>query len=337
MIVKNIVSQQVSVIVPVFNSAKSLGVSLDSVLKQSYDNIEVLVVNDGSTDESLEVCYAYAKKDHRLVVIDQKNEGVSVARNVGLDAARGDYVIFLDPDDTFAENAIETMVRTIRDSNADLARTSYRSVSDGISKDISSGSDEGLYSGEKLSELRFLLASGGMRCYAWLLIIKREYLNKVGVRFPAGISMMEDAWFYSDILKYADSVFISDDITYNYSLNENGASNSINRFAEKLSSVLNVNKHISRDGFDEVQINFINANYLAVIMNMLMVRSAGADANTIGEMMELIRVNNDFINLFHDVDKNLLTNYQRTVLWAVINKRVSVVLILKVIRKLLGR
>src|SRR5690606_34296031 len=98
---------KISIIVPVFNVASFLRQCVDSLLAQSFANIEVILVNDGSTDASGEICDEYAKKDLRICVIHQQNAGVSVARNKGLACSIGDYVLYLDSDDWIEPNTCE--------------------------------------------------------------------------------------------------------------------------------------------------------------------------------------------------------------------------------------
>ena len=91
--------QKVSIIVPIYNGAKVLRRCVDSIVKQNYENWELLLINDGSKDESIQICTEYAKKDNRIKVIDKENEGVSATRNHGISEATGSYVHFVDCDD----------------------------------------------------------------------------------------------------------------------------------------------------------------------------------------------------------------------------------------------
>ena len=110
----------VSVIIPVYDVADYLQEALDSVIRQTYNNLEILIVDDGSTDGSGEICDRYALNDHRIIVFHQENKGLSAARNVGLDHATGDVIAFLDSDDAFRINAIETMVGEMQEYKADI-------------------------------------------------------------------------------------------------------------------------------------------------------------------------------------------------------------------------
>lgn len=97
---------KISVIIPVYNMEKYIGECLDSVLKQTLTDIEVIAINDGSTDESLKIIQEYQKNDNRIIIIDKKNAGVGAARNDGIKAATGEFLAFMDPDDMYASNEV---------------------------------------------------------------------------------------------------------------------------------------------------------------------------------------------------------------------------------------
>ena len=105
--------QKISVIVPIYNSASTLNETLECLINQTYQNLEIILINDGSTDGSINICKKYQKKDKRIILISQKNTGVGAARNRGLDKAQGEYVFFLDADDTIELNYFELMLKQL--------------------------------------------------------------------------------------------------------------------------------------------------------------------------------------------------------------------------------
>ena len=111
---------KISVIIPVFNAEKYLPECLDSVLAQTFQNFEIVCINDGSTDKSAEVLQKYAQKDKRICILTQENLGLSGARNTGLDHAKGEYIFFLDADDTIPEYALQTLIRIAEDTKTAL-------------------------------------------------------------------------------------------------------------------------------------------------------------------------------------------------------------------------
>ena len=114
---------KVSIIVPVYNVEKYLEKCLDSIVKQTYENIEIILVDDGSTDKSGTILDQYAEMDNRISVIHKKNEGVSTARNTGIEAARGEYICFADADDYLMPDYVEYLLTLAVDKNADIAMT----------------------------------------------------------------------------------------------------------------------------------------------------------------------------------------------------------------------
>lgn len=115
----------VSVIVPVFNVEKYVGQCIKSIYNQTYTKLEIILVNDGSTDGSLSICQKWAKKDRRIKIIEEKNSGLSAARNNGLTVASGQYVLFVDSDDWIAEKAVEKMVHAFCKYDADMVTCQF--------------------------------------------------------------------------------------------------------------------------------------------------------------------------------------------------------------------
>ena len=115
----------VSIITPVYNSEKFLNKCIDSILNQTYNNFELILVDDGSADKSLQICDEYARKDSRIVVIHQKNQGQAVARNKALDICKGDYISFIDSDDYLKRNFLETYMHAAQKKDADIIVGGY--------------------------------------------------------------------------------------------------------------------------------------------------------------------------------------------------------------------
>ena len=123
-------TEKITVIVPVYNVENYLEKCLDSLINQTYKNLEIIVINDGSTDNSGEICQEYAQKDNRIVYIEQGNAGLSAARNTGLDNMSGDYVTFVDSDDWIEQDYLETLYKKIVEYQADIAVGNYYSFNE---------------------------------------------------------------------------------------------------------------------------------------------------------------------------------------------------------------
>lgn len=177
----------VSVIIPVYNVRQYLRESLDSVLHQTYHNLEIIIVDDGSTDGSGEICDEYAQRDDRVIVIHQENRGLSAARNAGLDRMAGDLASFLDPDDAYASQYIELMVSAMMKEDVDLVicrftvhHTAGHLSYPGNGKDISMVIP-GLY--DRAGAQRALI-DNNLNVSAWNKLYRRSLWT--GLRFPDG-------------------------------------------------------------------------------------------------------------------------------------------------------
>jgi glycosyltransferase involved in cell wall biosynthesis len=113
--------ERISIIVPVYNVEEYLGECIDSLIEQTYENVEILLVDDGSTDSSLEICKKYAEINKKIKVTHKENGGLSDARNFGISIAKGEYLMFIDSDDTLEQSACEVLYHALKDNNADVA------------------------------------------------------------------------------------------------------------------------------------------------------------------------------------------------------------------------
>lgn len=127
---KNFLSKLISVIVPVYNVEKYLHNNINSILSQTYKNLEIILVDDGSSDNSSKICDEYAKNDKRIKVIHKTNGGLSDARNAGIDASSGDYICFIDSDDTIDMDMIKLLYESLTKENSDVALCKLNIVSD---------------------------------------------------------------------------------------------------------------------------------------------------------------------------------------------------------------
>lgn len=327
----------VSVIIPIYNVEKYLKKCVDSILSQTYSNLEVILVNDGSSDNSREICDTYAEQDNRIRAIHQKNCGVSSARNNGIKTAQGEYITFVDADDWLEPDAIKTMTNLMNQFKTDLVRTRCNIVMGDVKKIRKERIGTGLYEGESLKKLQYAAAKGDIYCYSWLLIVKTDLLKRHGIGFPVGIPMMEDTWFYHDILRAVDSAYISDNVTYNYIINPQGASRSLNGFSEKIDSVLKVNNHIVNDIFTREQRNVINAIDMNIITSMVMAHVDKANFRNIKKLLHIVSNKKAVRSLYASSDASKLNAYQRLASWSTINNLVSIIICLKIIRKIAGK
>lgn len=201
----------VSVIIPVYNRMDYLGECLDSVLAQTYENLEIILIDDGSTDGSVELCKQYAEKDSRIVVIAANHGGVSKARNLGLDAAKGEFVLFVDSDDVIHPNLTEVLLRSLTESDAAMAGTRNLPINlenwHKIPQLIQQSNDsETVYkpNEELMHDFFYGLSPFGVMGG---IMIRKEHIGDT--RFNPELFIGEDYWFiYLNLIKNSAAVFL---------------------------------------------------------------------------------------------------------------------------------
>lgn len=218
----------ISVIIPVYNIERFLPRCLDSIVNQTYKRLEIILVNDGSTDASGNICDSYAQQDKRIKVIHQANAGVSAARNAGLGVATGDYISFVDPDDWLENNMYEILEKATRNGDIEVIRfNAYRK-----GEVINQLPFQGEYSGKVLEEkiLLPLIGAekfGGMFILGvlWLHLYKREIIEENHIRFNNRLRRCEDRLFTLSTIIHAKNILFLNDVLYHYEVYENSLSN----------------------------------------------------------------------------------------------------------------
>ncbi len=188
-------NELVSIVVPIYNVEKYLNDCVDSVLNQTYQNLEIILVDDGATDSSGKICDEYAKKDKRIKVIHKENGGLSDARNKGLEMVSGDYVYFLDSDDYLANDCIEILLNAIKNEGAECLLFNAKSFIDGEDVYYNTYTRKGSYSTANGAEmLKKLLYYDEFIPCTWLMFFKTEFLLSNNLNFEKGI-IGEDVLF----------------------------------------------------------------------------------------------------------------------------------------------
>ncbi len=186
------VMTKVSIIVPVYNVVEFLPKCLDSLICQTVNDIEIICINDGSTDNSLEILKNYAQKDKRIIVINKENAGVAAARNEGLEAARGEYIMFLDSDDYFVSpESCRKAYNSIREADADIGIFGFYNL-------IEETKTEPSYRTLRLQQMikgEIDIDYYTFQASIWDKIYKRSFLNNNHIRFANGLKTAEDVVF----------------------------------------------------------------------------------------------------------------------------------------------
>lgn len=202
----------VSVIVPVYNVEAYLAKCVQSLLDQTFSDLEILLVDDGSTDKSLAICDEYAAKDARIRVIHKENGGLSSARNAGIEAARGRYIGFVDSDDYVEPEMYERLYTLAEREGADIAIGSFRYCYADREKAFTVETAPSVCTGREA--LGRALRREGIANYVWTRLVRREIFDR-GLRFAEG-RVFEDVHIMPEMLLAAEKVAVDDRPMYNY-------------------------------------------------------------------------------------------------------------------------
>lgn len=201
---------KISVIVPVYNVEKYLSRCIDSILAQTFTDFELLLIDDGSTDNSGRICDGYAGKDNRIRVFHKENGGVSSARNLGLDNAKGEYIAFIDADDWIEIEYLNLLYSTLREQNADIVACDYI-----IERKHSSLYINQDYRCDIVCIIKKLL-NNDLKGYLWnRLFTKKLFINN-NIHFPEGIGMWEDLLIIVDLYIKAKHICYLPNALYHY-------------------------------------------------------------------------------------------------------------------------
>ena len=339
---------KISIIIPVYNAEKFLNKCLDSVVNQTYKNIEIICVNDGSKDDSLKILREYQKKDSRIIIIDKKNEGVSEARNVGIRKSTGEYITFIDSDDWIELNTIEILYNALLKEDVDVVRGNY----------FTNSSYEKVENSGKLYELEnkkvltsdddFIekvinkLLNGRLPCYTVLLLIKKEKLLKTNL-FDKGIVYMEDTIFYNKLMNEIESIYFLQMPTYHYLINQESCTKSSEYYVRNMYNLLEVHKlivkNINDDKFKEkeertkiitTQISNKIANYF-----FLMYLSGDKSNEELKKIIDEL-INNEYLyKLFESVEYGILSKHLVVSIKLIMKKKYNMLFLYYKCRKVL--
>lgn len=214
----------VSVIVPIFNQEKYLSTCIESLLNQTLSDIEIILINDGSTDRSLKICERYREFDKRIKVVNQDNNGVSYSRNLGIKLAKSSYIYFIDPDDWVEANMLLNLYNNISKNKTDMCfsdyivDTKYRSKIKKLSIDEDVLNEDNIYKKliyNMIAKRNFDFSNTIMGS-VWRIMINKKFLDLNNINFREDLSIMEDLVFVLEALKKTQSVSIERSAYYHY-------------------------------------------------------------------------------------------------------------------------
>lgn len=218
---------KVSIIVPVYYAEKYIRRCVDSILNQTYQNLEVILVDDGSQDTSLDICEAYAKEDNRVRVYHNENHGVSYTRNYGLEYAEGDYVVFVDADDWIEPDYVSTLLDDLIRKDTMVAMCNYQMEYDCSEPKILRRFSNSVIGIEEALHPKSVY----FQCAVWGKLFRKELFGnfeKDNIRFREDIKIGEDRLFWSEVVLKAKKIAVQEKVMYHYYINDMGAVRSQN-------------------------------------------------------------------------------------------------------------
>lgn len=261
-------SELISIIVPVYNVEKYVSNCLDSLIKQTYFNIEIIIIDDGSTDNSGTICDMYALNDKRIKVIHTKNRGLSAARNEGLHNSNGDYIGFIDSDDWLSENTIEILYNLLVNNNSDF---SVCGIIDEYIKPTEKikNNNNSYHIVNKKDIYKKIIDDKNFYGYVWNKLFKRNIIESENLIFDEKLLSCEDIDFLVKYVVKSNVAVYTTEKLYHYRHHSNSMTGDFTYNERKL-SILDAYEHIIPiyKEYCEEYINKIYSNYLKIAINI---------------------------------------------------------------------
>lgn len=248
----------VSIIIPVYNVKDYLQKCINSILRQTYQNLEIIIVNDGSTDGSALLCDKLAEADQRITVIHKENGGLVSARKVGIRLAKGKYILNIDSDDWIDENMVEQLLKLALTNDADIVTSGYYEESEDNTIVRVDSLPEGNYNTEmeRCFLYQHLISNGGemgVNVALWCKLVRTAMMQQIYLQMSETIRVGEDTAFVYSCLALAERITISHDKYYHYAVRKGSISRSINKyyFREMNEVVLFIEENFNKNKYKE--------------------------------------------------------------------------------------
>ena len=334
-------SALVSIIVPVYNVEKYLRHCLDSLLNQTYKNIEVVMVDDGSKDSSGKICDEYAKKHKNFYVIHKENAGLGMARNTGLEYIHGRYVTFLDSDDLLEKNCIEGLYIGIVNYNADMCKGGFKRFLDSgeIISERKYRNEQFKGDNARLELLPRMIGSSpsqhdSVEMCVWGAIYKADIIKNNNLKFPSERELIsEDLVFNIDYMQYAGGACTIDATSYNYRVNMKSLTTSYraDRFEASKYFYLEMKKKLKELGYGKETMLRLDRMFFVYLKMCIGQEKSKCSKNTPSKAIHVIKkiCEDDTVN-------NIIENYpvqclgvkQRVFLMLISNKKAGVLYVI---------
>ena len=321
----------ITIIVPVYNVEKYIRECIDSLLHQTYSNLEIVLVDDGSTDKSGDICESYTIADSRVKVIHKKNEGLGFARNTGLTVAKGKFVTFIDSDDIADIDLIERLLKGITDFKCDTCIGGFKRILENGTTSFVEQYNTALFTGDDVYNKLFARMLGSapdkhdaIRMSVWNVMYSMDIIRKYKIEFPSERKFIsEDIIWDSDYYKYAKRVGIINSIAYNYRITPGSLTQKYKSDMLKKICVL-YNEMFNRIAADEAKVTRLQRQFFVNLRACLRQENSKVSKKTKAEVMNSIKeiVNNETVHTVAAAYEKVIEQYrQKLFVKLVKNKR----------------
>ena len=300
----------VSVIVPVYNVEKYLDTCINSLLNQSYNKLEIILIDDGSSDDSGKLCDAFEQENSRIKVIHKENEGLGLSRNAGLKIAQGKYVTFVDSDDLLGTSAIEDLVKAADKNNADICIGGFTRINRNGEEIFEEQYTRRIALGKEKSQDVFIQMLGSLpeshkslKMSVWNCLYRLDLIKHYNLKFVSERELIsEDIIWHSEYFKYVNTSVIIDNTAYYYRENQKSLTQSYNskRFRLSMNLYFELTKRINENNLNkEAELRnkkqlFINIRTCIAQEKSQNLKQAVKNINTITKDKDLIQIINDY-------------------------------------------
>lgn len=307
----------ISVIVPVYKVEKYLEKCADSIINQTYKNLEIILVDDGSPDNCGKICDEYANKDKRIKVIHKKNEGVSVARNCGIENSHGKWISFVDADDYIEENYFEILLSEIQKDSADFIMCGYNRIYNEKNKiekiNCTNKKEDG--DSKKLLEKALNVQTSYGFCH--MKLINANIIKNNNIKFNPELEVAEDAFFIIELSKYINKFLFIGIPLYNYRFNPNSVvrkydDNYCNKYLKSMKLIKKyiMNNYAENEKILQEMENFIVYHVLLIAVNYSFNKEN--KKNAISEMNQFKKLCNETDIINESIKKSNYNNLSIT-------------------------
>lgn len=271
----------ISVIVPIYKIDKYVGICIESILNQTYRNLEIILVDDGSPDRCPEICDLYASKDFRIKVIHKANGGLVSARKAGLQAATGTLIGYVDGDDWIGPGFYQSLLHSLMETDSDIAIAGFSRDLFSSTKNMLNSVPSGVYEGESLKQVcQNMLSNGpfymhGLTTYLWNKIFKREVLLQPQMEVDDRITVGEDAAVVYKAILGCKRIIVTDNCAYHYRQREDSMLKTSSNYLEEYKRLKFLNECMAKSFEGEPEEYKLQEQLKEFITGTYIIRSGG--------------------------------------------------------------